>query len=78
MTSNPGSSREMEAAAHEGGLDFNYMPVPHGEIPEQAVARLRTVLDHQHGQVLLYCRTLLEPANRVAQIDREPNREKCD
>ena len=51
------SSREMEAAAHEGGLDFAYVPVPHGEIPEQAVVRLRTVLDHQHGQVLLYCRS---------------------
>lgn len=51
------SSREMEAAAHEDGLDFTYVPVPHGEIPEQAVVRLRAVLDQQHGQVLLYCRS---------------------
>jgi len=51
------SSKEMEAAAHEEGLDFTYVPVPHGEIPEQAVVRLRTVLDQQHGQVLLYCRS---------------------
>jgi uncharacterized protein (TIGR01244 family) len=31
--------------------------VPHGEIPEQAVTRLREALDRQQGPVLLYCRS---------------------
>jgi uncharacterized protein (TIGR01244 family) len=47
----------MEAAARGKGLAFTYVPVPHGEIPEQAVARLRTVLDRESGHVLLYCRS---------------------
>lgn len=51
------SSQEMASVAHRNGLEFNYVPVPHGEIPEDAVARLRRVLDAPHGDVLLYCRS---------------------
>ena len=51
------SSEEMASVAKRNGLEFNYVPVPHGEIPEEAVTRLRRVLDAPHGDVLLYCRS---------------------
>jgi uncharacterized protein (TIGR01244 family) len=51
------SSQEMAEAARQNRLGFTYVPVPHGEIPEEAVTRLRRVLDTPHGEVLLYCRS---------------------
>lgn len=51
------SSREMAVAARQSGLPFSYIPVPHGEIPQEAVERLRAVLDQGNGAVLLYCRS---------------------
>jgi len=51
------TSKEMEAAAKRNGLEFAYIPVPHGEIPEESVAHLRAVLEARHGEILLYCRS---------------------
>ncbi|MBK1615703.1 hypothetical protein CKO44_19780 [Rubrivivax gelatinosus] len=51
------SSAEMQAAALRGRVRFVYLPVPHGEIPEESVARLKGVLETSHGAVLLYCRS---------------------
>lgn len=50
------SSQAMEHAARMAGLGFAYVPVPHGDIPDDAVARLQSVLAAQ-GDVLLYCRS---------------------
>jgi uncharacterized protein (TIGR01244 family) len=51
------SSAEMAQAARRQAVDFGYVPVPHGEIPEEAVLKLRQALADQKGQVLLYCRS---------------------
>lgn len=50
-------SGEMAAEAHRHGIAFSYVPVPHGDIPDAAVAKLRTALDEAPGEVLLYCRS---------------------
>jgi uncharacterized protein (TIGR01244 family) len=47
----------MAQAARRQAVDFGYVPVPHGEIPEEAVLKLRQALADQKGQVLLYCRS---------------------
>jgi uncharacterized protein (TIGR01244 family) len=51
------SSTVVEHAARDEGLRFFYVPVPHGDIPDAAVARLRVALAASDGQVLLYCRS---------------------
>lgn len=51
------SSSEMAQAARRQAVAFGYVPVPHGEIPEEAVLKLRQALADQKGQVLLYCRS---------------------
>ena len=51
------ASQEMEAAARGQRINFSYVPVPHGEIPENAVGRLRAILASEQGRVLLYCRS---------------------
>lgn len=50
-------SREMAAEAHRHGISFTYIPVPHGDIPDAAVAQLRAALEASRGEVLLYCRS---------------------
>ena len=51
------TSTEMAAAAHAQHLGFAYVPVPHGDIPENVVASLSTALAGHAGPVLLYCRS---------------------
>jgi len=47
----------MKAAANREGLNFFYVPVPHGDIPDSAVQALGKVLDESRGPILLYCRS---------------------
>jgi uncharacterized protein (TIGR01244 family) len=47
----------MAAAATAEGLDFAYIPVPHGQIPDAAVTALQQQLAKKTGPVLLYCRS---------------------
>lgn len=51
-------SSEIERAAKESGMNFHYIPVPHGPIPADAVHKLNEVLTSGvAGRVVLYCRT---------------------
>lgn len=50
------SSQEMENAAKAIGLKFAYVPVPHGDIPDDTVDRLQALLNTNRN-VLLYCRS---------------------
>jgi uncharacterized protein (TIGR01244 family) len=47
----------MKAAAEASRVNFYYVPVPHGDIPDSAVAALAEALDEGRGPVLLYCRS---------------------
>ena len=51
------SSAEMAAAARAQRLQFAYVPVPHGDIPDQVVDSLSNALASRPGPVLLYCRS---------------------
>lgn len=51
------SSAEMHQAASATGMQFSYVPVPHGQIPDSAVAALDKALANSSGPVLLYCRS---------------------
>lgn len=51
------SSAEMAKAAALDGLAFDYVPVPHGAIPDGQVAALQHALDSHARPVLLYCRS---------------------
>jgi uncharacterized protein (TIGR01244 family) len=51
------SAAQMGQEAHASGLGFAYVPVPHGAIPDSAVAALRSALADHPGPVLLYCRS---------------------
>ena len=50
-------SAEIGQRLKELGMDFHYIPVPHGTIPDTAVDALGDVLSHDSQPVLLYCRT---------------------
>lgn len=50
-------SDSMRREATRQGLDFRYIPVPHGDIPESAVRELRQALVDAKGPTLLYCRS---------------------
>ena len=52
----PGSS-EMASAAAAQRLQFAYVPVPHGDIPDAVVDKLSNALAARPGPVLLYCRS---------------------
>ena len=51
------SSSEMAAAATAQHLQFAYVPVPHGDIPDAVVDSLSMALASRPGPVLLYCRS---------------------
>lgn len=50
------SSTQVADAAKAAGIGFDYIPVAHGAIPDEAVARLRATLNAR-GPILLYCRS---------------------
>ena len=51
------SAAQMGAAARDSQMAFAYVPVPHGAIPDSAVAALHKALAEHPGPVLLYCRS---------------------
>ena len=50
-------STEVAEAAKAAGIGFDYVPIPHGASPEEAVTRLQAVLGERPYPVLLYCRS---------------------
>ena len=51
------SSKLIEAFSKAQGMDFHYIPVPHEQIPESAVAALGEVLSRRTTPTVLYCRS---------------------
>src|ERR1700744_32669 len=51
------TSVEMNVFVRGHGMGFFYIPVPHEEIPDKAVAELADVIKHQPKPFVLYCRT---------------------
>lgn len=51
------SSADMAAEAHRWGMEFAYIPVPHGEVPAATVSGLAAALQTSPKPVLLYCRS---------------------
>jgi uncharacterized protein (TIGR01244 family) len=51
------SSEAMSLAAKQNKLVFFYIPVPHGDIPEQSVNQLAEALRSAPKPVLMYCRS---------------------
>jgi uncharacterized protein (TIGR01244 family) len=51
------SSDAMAQAARQAGLQFGYVPVPHGDVPPSAVDALGNLLARSPQPVLLYCRS---------------------
>ncbi len=51
------TSQSMAQAARDLGMDFAYVPVPHGDIPDDAVKALADVLNTIPRPVVLYCRS---------------------
>lgn len=49
------SSLQVGRAAHDAGLAFQYIPVPHGPIPADAVEQLARALSTSNKPILLYC-----------------------
>jgi uncharacterized protein (TIGR01244 family) len=51
------TSAAMAAAAKANDLSFYYIPVPHGDIPEQSVKQLAEALRDAPKPILMYCRS---------------------
>ncbi len=51
------TSLQMAGAADALQLQFAYVPVPHGDIPDAVVDRLSEAIASRPGPVLLYCRS---------------------
>jgi uncharacterized protein (TIGR01244 family) len=54
---NQPSSAQIAAAASKLSIKFHYIPVPHENIPDNAVTALNGVLANKPGPTVLYCRT---------------------
>ena len=50
-------SAEVATISHRHGMDFAYIPVPHGDIPSIQVDKLASLLRVGKRPMLLYCRT---------------------
>ncbi len=51
------SSANVQSISEANGMKFNYIPVPHGDIPSSQVDKLASVLNSGKRPILLYCRT---------------------
>jgi len=60
------SSVDIRQRAQGGGLKFHYVPVPHDNIPDEAVAAVKEALSEDPAPVLLYCRTGRRAARTLA------------
>ena len=56
-------------AARSNQLFFAYVPVPHGDIPDSAVAALRAAIASNPAPVLLYCRSGRRAARTWALVE---------
>lgn len=56
----------IQAEAERVGLKFHYAPVPHENIPDDAVSAVRDALAKDPAPVLLYCRTGRRAARTLA------------
>ena len=52
---NQPSSEWVQVAARENNMHFAYVPVPHGDIPDTAVAALDKAMAENPKPILLYC-----------------------
>jgi uncharacterized protein (TIGR01244 family) len=50
-------SKRVAELSKQSGIAFEYIPIPHGDIPPAGVDRLSLVLTNGKRPVLLYCRT---------------------
>jgi len=50
-------SKRVAEISRQDGIAFEYIPIPHGEIPSAGVERLSSVLKKGKRPILLYCRT---------------------
>lgn len=64
----PGSA-VMKQAAEASRLTFHYVPVPHGVVPENAVAGLQAALANSPRPVLLYCRSGRRAARAFSLVE---------
>jgi uncharacterized protein (TIGR01244 family) len=62
-------SETMKSIVQGNGMDFDYIPVPHEEIPDKAVAELSNILARQPKPALLYCRTGRRAARTFALVE---------
>jgi uncharacterized protein (TIGR01244 family) len=51
------SADEVAKAARDIGLQFAYLPTPHGEVPDDVVAHFAQIYAQSEKPVLLYCRS---------------------
>ena len=63
------TSTAMAAAAQAEGLQFAYVPVPHGDIPDAVVDRLSEAMASRPGPVLLFCRSGRRAARSWALVE---------
>ena len=47
----------VESAVHANHMNFSYVPVPHGDIPTNAVTALDKAISENPKPILLYCRS---------------------
>ncbi len=72
-------SSEIASTGKKYGIQFHYIPVPHGSIPDTAVEELAHVVATEPKPMLLYCRTgrrairlfALEEASRIDGPDSD-------
>jgi uncharacterized protein (TIGR01244 family) len=64
----PGSA-EMASAANTQHVQFAYVPVPHGDIPDAVVDSLANAMASRPGPVLLYCRSGRRAARSWALVE---------
>lgn len=51
------SSSDVSSMCNSAGIKFEYVPVPHGTIPDSAVQALSHAIASSSKPILLYCRT---------------------
>ena len=50
-------SQTIAEISKQYGISFEYIPIPHGDIPSSGVDKLSSVLTNGKRPILLYCRT---------------------
>jgi len=62
-------SAEVERATRAQGMEFFYVPVQHGPIPDTSVQSLRKALERSPKPVLVYCRSGKRAARTLALVE---------